>query len=418
MDIDNSTNNHQLTTINLNQRRSDFPILSREVYGRPLVYFDNGATTQKPTCVLQTIERFYKEINANIHRGVHKLSDESTREYENAREVVRRFLNARKTSEIIFTSGTTASINLVAFSFGEVFVHHGDEVLVTEMEHHSNIVPWQLLCERKGATLKVLPFNDNGELMLDKLSELITPKTRIIAVTHVSNTLGTVNPIAEIVRIAHSHNIPVLVDGAQGVKHGIIDVQKLDADFYVFSGHKIYGPTGIGVLYGKEEWLDRMVPWQGGGDMIATVSFKKTTFNELPFKFEAGTANYIGAAGLGTALDYYMSIGPEVATAYEDELLKYATNKLKEIDGLTIYGNAPEKAAIISFLLNGIHPYDTGMILDKMGIAVRTGNHCTQPVIDHYGIDGTVRASLAFYNTFDEIDRLVEALHKVKEMFG
>lgn len=418
MDIDNSTNNHQLTTINLNQRRSDFPILSREVYGRPLVYFDNGATTQKPTCVLQTIERFYKEINANIHRGVHKLSDESTREYENAREVVRRFLNARKTSEIIFTSGTTASINLVAFSFGEVFVHQGDEVLVTEMEHHSNIVPWQLLCERKGATLKVLPFNDNGELMLDKLSELITPKTRIIAVTHVSNTLGTVNPIAEIVRIAHSHNIPVLVDGAQGVKHGIIDVQKLDADFYVFSGHKIYGPTGIGVLYGKEEWLDRMVPWQGGGDMIATVSFKKTTFNELPFKFEAGTANYIGAAGLGTALDYYMSIGPEVATAYEDELLKYATNKLKEIDGLTIYGNAPEKAAIISFLLNGIHPYDTGMILDKMGIAVRTGNHCTQPVIDHYGIDGTVRASLAFYNTFDEIDRLVEALHKVKEMFG
>jgi cysteine desulfurase/selenocysteine lyase len=418
MDIDNSTNNHQPTTINLNQRRSDFPILSREVYGRPLVYFDNGATTQKPTCVLQTIERFYKEINANIHRGVHKLSDESTREYENAREVVRRFLNARKTSEIIFTSGTTASINLVAFSFGEVFVHHGDEVLVTEMEHHSNIVPWQLLCERKGATLKVLPFNDNGELMLDKLPELITPKTRIIAVTHVSNTLGTVNPIAKIVRIAHSHNIPVLVDGAQGVKHGIIDVQKLDADFYVFSGHKIYGPTGIGVLYGKEEWLDRMVPWQGGGDMIATVSFKKTTFNELPFKFEAGTANYIGAAGLGTALDYYMSIGPEVATAYEDELLKYATNKLKEIDGLTIYGNAPEKAAIISFLLNGIHPYDTGMILDKMGIAVRTGNHCTQPVIDHYGIDGTVRASLAFYNTFDEIDRLVEALHKVKEMFG
>jgi len=418
MDIDNSTNNHQPTTINLNQRRSDFPILSREVYGRPLVYFDNGATTQKPTCVLQTIERFYKEINANIHRGVHKLSDESTREYENAREVVRRFLNARKTSEIMFTSGTTASINLVAFSFGEVFVHHGDEVLVTEMEHHSNIVPWQLLCERKGATLKVLPFNDNGELMLDKLPELITPKTRIIAVTHVSNTLGTVNPIAEIVRIAHSHNIPVLVDGAQGVKHGIIDVQKLDADFYAFSGHKIYGPTGIGVLYGKEEWLDRMVPWQGGGDMIATVSFKKTTFNELPFKFEAGTANYIGAAGLGTALDYYMSIGPEVATAYEDELLKYATNKLKEIDGLTIYGNAPEKAAIISFLLNGIHPYDTGMILDKMGIAVRTGNHCTQPVIDHYGIDGTVRASLAFYNTFDEIDRLVEALHKVKEMFG
>lgn len=413
-----NTNNEQRTTNNLISRRSDFPILSREVYGRPLVYFDNGATTQKPLCVLQTIERFYREINANIHRGVHKLSEESTREYENAREVVRRFLNARKTSEIIFTSGTTASINLVAYSFGEVFVRQGDEVLVTEMEHHSNIVPWQLLCERKGATLKVLPFDSNGELMLNKLPELLTPKTRIVAVTQVSNTLGTVNPIAEIVRIAHSQNIPVLVDGAQGVKHGKIDVQQLDADFYAFSGHKIYGPTGIGVLYGKEEWLERMVPWQGGGDMIATVSFAKTTFNELPFKFEAGTANYIGAAGLATALNYYSSIGPDIATAYEDELLKYATKKLTEIDGLTIYGNAPEKAAIISFLLNGIHPYDTGMILDKMGIAVRTGNHCTQPVIDHFGIDGTVRASLAFYNTFEEIDRLVEALHKVKEMFG
>ncbi|MEJ5317043.1 MAG: cysteine desulfurase [Tenuifilum sp.] len=413
-----NTNNEQRTTNNLISRRSDFPILSREVYGRPLVYFDNGATTQKPLCVLQTIERFYREINANIHRGVHKLSEESTREYENAREVVRKFLNARKTSEIIFTSGTTASINLVAYSFGEVFVRQGDEVLVTEMEHHSNIVPWQLLCERKGATLKVLPFDSNGELMLNKLPELLTPKTRIVAVTQVSNTLGTVNPIAEIVRIAHSQNIPVLVDGAQGVKHGKIDVQQLDADFYAFSGHKIYGPTGIGVLYGKEEWLERMVPWQGGGDMIATVSFAKTTFNELPFKFEAGTANYIGAAGLATALNYYSSIGPDIATAYEDELLKYATQKLTEIDGLTIYGNAPEKAAIISFLLNGIHPYDTGMILDKMGIAVRTGNHCTQPVIDHFGIDGTVRASLAFYNTFEEIDRLVEALHKVKEMFG
>jgi len=413
-----NTNNEQRTTNNLLSFRADFPILSREVYGRPLVYFDNGATTQKPLCVLQTIERFYREINANIHRGVHKLSEESTREYENAREVVRKFLNARKTSEIIFTSGTTASINLVAYSFGEVFVRQGDEVLVTEMEHHSNIVPWQLLCERKGATLKVLPFDSNGELMLNKLPELLTPKTRIVAVTQVSNTLGTVNPIAEIVRIAHSQNIPVLVDGAQGVKHGKIDVQQLDADFYAFSGHKIYGPTGIGVLYGKEEWLERMVPWQGGGDMIATVSFAKTTFNELPFKFEAGTANYIGAAGLATALNYYTSIGPDIATAYEDELLKYATTKLKEIDGLTIYGNAPEKAAIISFLLNGIHPYDTGMILDKMGIAVRTGNHCTQPVIDHFGIDGTVRASLAFYNTFEEVDRLVEALHKVKEMFG
>jgi cysteine desulfurase/selenocysteine lyase len=332
--------------------------------------------------------------------------------------VVRKFLNARKSSEIIFTSGTTASINLVAYSFGEVFVNQDDEVIVTEMEHHSNIVPWQLLCERKGAKLKALPFNDEGELVLPKLQELISPKTRIIAVTHVSNTLGTVNPIAEIVRIAHSHNIPVLVDGAQGVKHGVVDVQELDADFYAFSGHKIYGPTGIGVLYGKEEWLERMVPWQGGGDMISTVTFEKTTYNVLPFKFEAGTANYIGAAGLATALEYYMDFGREKATAYEDELLKYATKRLKEIDGLTIYGNATNKAAIVSFLLKDIHPYDTGMILDKMGIAVRTGNHCTQPVIDHYQIDGTVRASLAFYNTFEEIDILVDALTKVKEMFG
>ena len=415
---DNSTNNYQPSTINFIRLRNNFPILSREVYGKPLVYFDNGATTQKPTCVLQTIQRFYNEINANIHRGVHVLSEESTREYEDAREVVRKFLNARKTSEIIFTSGTTASINLVAFSFGEVFVKQGDEILVTEMEHHSNIVPWQMLCERKGATLKVIPFNDNGELMLEKIPELLTLKTRIVALTQVSNTLGTVNPVAEIVRMAHSQNIPVLVDGAQGVKHGIVDVQKLDADFYTFSGHKIYGPTGIGVLYGKEEWLNRMVPWQGGGDMISTVTFKKTTFNELPFKFEAGTANYIGAAGLATALNYYTGIGIEAATAYENELLRYATRRLSEIEGLTIYGNAREKAAIISFLLKDIHPYDTGTILDKFGIAVRTGHHCSQPVIDHFGIDGTVRASLAFYNTFDEIDRLVEALHKVKAMFG
>ncbi len=411
-------NKEQQKTNSISDYRSDFPILTREVYGQPLVYFDNGATTQKPRCVLETIQRFYNEINANIHRGVHKLSDESTLEYENAREVVRGFLNARKSSEIIFTSGATASLNLVAFSFGEVFVSQGDEVLVTEMEHHSNIVPWQLLCERKGAKLKVLPFDENGELILDELPKLLTPKTRIVAVTHVSNTLGTVNPIAEIVRIAHSQNVPVLVDGAQGVKHGIVDVQQLDVDFYAFSGHKIYGPTGIGVLYGKEEWLDRMVPWQSGGDMIATVTFAKTTFNELPFKFEAGTANYIGAVGLVTALTYYSRIGIEAATSYEGELLQYAIERLSEIDGLTIYGNAREKAAIISFLLKDIHPYDTGMVLDKMGIAVRTGNHCTQPVIDHFGIDGTVRASLAFYNTFEEIDRLYDALVKIKAMFG
>ncbi|BDX38180.1 cysteine desulfurase [Tenuifilaceae bacterium CYCD] len=413
-----STINHQPSTINLNEIRKDFPILQREIYGKPLVYFDNGATTQKPKVVLNTIEKFYNSINANIHRGVHKLSAESTEEYEQAREVIREFLNAEKTSEIIFTSGTTASINLVAFSFGEVFVKSGDEVIVTEMEHHSNIVPWQLLCERKGANLKALPFDENGELKVDMLESLITPKTRILSVTHVSNTLGTVNPIKQIIEIAHRHNVPVLIDGAQGVKHGIIDVQDLDADFYAFSGHKIYGPTGIGVLYGKEKWLNQMVPWQGGGDMIATVSFAKTTFNELPFKFEAGTANYIGAAGLATAINYYKSVGIEQATSYETELLNYATKKLLEIDGLRIIGTAKDKASIISFILNDIHPYDTGMILDKMGIAVRTGNHCTQPVIDHFGIDGTVRASLAFYNTFEEVDRLVEGVAKVKEMFG
>lgn len=398
--------------------RKDFPILSREVYGKPLVYFDNGATTQKPKVVLNTIEKFYNSINANIHRGVHKLSAESTEEYEKSREVVREFLNAEKTAEIIFTSGTTASINLVAFSFGEVFVKSGDEVIVTEMEHHSNIVPWQLLCERKGANLNVLPFDENGELKVDMLESLITPKTRILSVTHVSNTLGTVNPIKQIIEIAHRYNVPVLIDGAQGVKHGVIDVRDLDADFYAFSGHKIYGPTGIGVLYGKEKWLNQMVPWQGGGDMIATVSFAKTTFNELPFKFEAGTANYIGAVGLAAAINYYKSVGIEQATAYETELLNYATKKLLEINALRIIGTATDKASIISFILKDIHPYDTGMILDKMGIAVRTGNHCTQPVIDHFEIDGTVRASLAFYNTYEEVDRLVEGVAKVKEMFG
>lgn len=398
--------------------RNDFPILSREIYGKPLVYFDNGATTQKPRVVLNTIEHFYNEINANIHRAVHKLSDESTRKYEAARETVRDFLNASKTSEIVFTSGTTASINLVAFSFGEAFVREGDEIIVSEMEHHSNIVPWQLLCQRKGATLKVLPFDDDGVLMVDRLPELIGKRTRLLAVTQVSNTLGTVNPIGRIVQIAHDFDVPVLVDGAQGVKHGTVDVQALDVDFYAFSGHKIYGPTGIGVLYGKEKWLEQMPPWQGGGDMIEQVTFNNTTFNQLPFKFEAGTANYIGAAGLAAALSYYREVGIEAATAYEEALLNYATEKLRETGDVRIIGNAPQKAAIISFLVGDIHPYDTGSLLDKLGIAVRTGNHCTQPVIDHFAIDGTVRASFAFYNTFSEIDRFIEALVKVKEMFA
>ncbi len=405
-------------SLDINKIRQDFPILNQTLYGKPLAYFDNGATTQKPQVVLDTITHFHNSINANIHRGVHKLSEESTKAYEEARETVRSFINAKKTSEVIFTSGATASINMVAFSFGETFVHEGDEVIVSEMEHHSNIVPWQMLCERKKAKLKVLPFDENGELIIEKLDELITSKTRILAVTHVSNSLGTVNPIKEIIKKAHKHNVPVLIDGAQGVKHGIIDVQDLDADFYAIAGHKIYGPTGIGVLYGKEKLLNSMVPWQGGGDMISTVSFEKTVYNELPFKFEAGTANYIGAAGLSSAIKYYKSIGIEAATAYETELLKYATSKLLTIDGVRIIGNAQHKAPIVSFLVDNIHPYDTGMILDKMGIAVRTGNHCTQPVIDHFGIDGTVRASLAFYNTFEEIDRLIEGVKKIKEMFG
>lgn len=405
-------------SLDISKIRQDFKILNQTLYGKALAYFDNGATTQKPQVVLDTITHFHNSINANIHRGVHKLSEESTKAYEEARETVRDFINAKKTGEIIFTSGATASINLVAFSFGETYVHEGDEVIVSEMEHHSNIVPWQMLCERKKATLKVLPFDDNGEIILSKLDELITSKTRILAITHVSNTLGTVNPIKEIISVAHKHNVPVLIDGAQGVKHGIIDVQDLDVDFYAIAGHKIYGPTGIGVLYGKEKILNEMVPWQGGGDMISTVSFAKTTYNELPFKFEAGTANFIGAAGLATALKYYKSIGVEAATDYETELLNYATSKLLAIDGVRIIGNAKHKAAIISFLVDNIHPYDTGMILDKMGIAVRTGNHCTQPVVDHFGIDGTVRASFAFYNTFEEIDRLIEGVKKVKEMFG
>jgi cysteine desulfurase/selenocysteine lyase len=405
-------------SFDINKIRADFPILNQQVHGKPLVYFDNGATTQKPTCVLDTIGYFYNQVNSNIHRGVHKLSDESTRAYEEAREVVREFINAKSTKEVVFTSGTTASINLVAFSFGETFISEGDEVIVSEMEHHSNIVPWQLMCERKKATLKVLPFDDNGELEVSKLDELITDRTKILSVTHVSNSLGTVNPIKEIIAKAHSHNVKVLIDGAQGIKHGVVDVQALDADFYVFSGHKLYGPTGIGVLYGKEELLDQLPPWQGGGDMIATVSFTKTTYNELPFKFEAGTANYIGAAAMATAIKYYQSVGIDNALCYETELIEYATQQLLAIDGVKIYGTANEKASIISFMVGDIHPYDTGMILDKMGIAVRTGTHCTEPVMAHFGIDGTVRASMAFYNTPDEIDKLVEGVKRVKAMFG
>ena len=404
-------------SIDINKIRADFPILSQTVHGKPLVYLDNGATAQKPLRVLDALDKMHRELNANIHRGAHFLSEQSTEKYEDAREVIRGFMNAESTREIVFTAGTTAAINLVAFSFGEKFVKAGDEVVVSEMEHHSNIVPWQLMCERKGATLKVLPFDDNGVLRIDLLPSLLTEKVRILAVTQASNSLGTINPIKEIIALAHSRNIPVLIDGAQGIHHIGVDVKDIDCDFYAFSGHKIYGPTGIGVLYGKEKWLEQLPPYQGGGDMIATVTFAKTTYAELPLKFEAGTANYIGAVGLAEAIRYMQSIGINAIAEHEEKLLKYATERLLSIPGLKIYGTAPHKVSLVSFLLKNVHPYDTGMILDKLGIAVRTGTHCTEPVMQHFGIEGTVRASFGLYNTTEEIDRLYDALLRVKQMF-
>lgn len=393
-------------------------MLSQKVHGQPIVYFDNGATTQKPRQVIETVRRYYEQENASIHRGVHFLSERSTETYEKARERVRKHINASSTGEVIFTSGTTGSINALAFSFGEKYLAPGTEVVITEMEHHSNLVPWQMACERKGAKLKVVPMNERGELVMDGLNELLSEKTRIMAVTHISNSLGTVNPVKEIIRLAHKHDVPVLVDGAQALPHERIDVQDLDADFYAFSGHKAYGPNGIGVLYGKEKWLYELPPYQGGGDMVDCVTFEKTTYNELPLKFEAGTMNYIGAAGLAVALDYISGIGLERIREYERYLLEYATMKLMTVPGLKIYGTAAHKISILSFLLDGIHPYDAGMVLDKLGIAVRTGTHCTQPVMDHFKITGTLRASMAFYNTTGEIDRLHAGLLRVRHMFG
>jgi cysteine desulfurase/selenocysteine lyase len=398
--------------------RQDFPILSRKVYGQPIAYLDNGATTQKPRQVIETVRKYYEQGNASIHRGIHFLSEQSTDTYEKARETVRRFINAASSSEIIFTSGATGSINAVAFSFGERYISEGDEVIISEMEHHANLVPWQMMCERKGARLKIIPFNEKGELIFGEYEKLLTDKTRIVAISHVSNTLGTINPVKEIIRKAHERDVPVLVDGAQAVQHETIDVRDLDADFYVFSGHKVYGPNGIGVLYGKDKYLYEMPPYQGGGDMVDCVTFEKTTYNQLPFKFEAGTMNYIGAAGLAAALDYISVIGLPGIRQYEHSLLEYATMKLMSVPGLRIYGLAPEKISILSFLMDDIHPYDAGMVLDKLGIAVRTGTHCNQPVMDHYRITGTLRACLAFYNTTGEIDRLYEGLLRVIRMFG
>ena len=398
--------------------RADFPILNRKVYDKPLVYFDNGATTQKPQCVLDAVTEVYTTYNANIHRGVHFLSDMSSEAYENAREKVRSFINAGKREEVVFTSGTTGSINGLAFSIGERYIKPGDEIIISHLEHHANIVPWQMMCERKGAVLRVIPINDAGEIIFEEFLKMLSSKTRLISVSQVSNALGTILPVNEIIAAAHSVNVPVLIDGAQGIQHGIVDMKTMDCDFYVFSGHKIYGPTGIGILYGKENWLSELPPFQGGGDMVDKVTFEKTTYNELPFKFEAGTMNYTGAIGLARALDYVLGIGRENISGREKELLSYATDRLSVIKGLKIYGTSDRKIPTISFLLKDIHQYDAGMILDKMGIAVRTGTHCAQPVMDRYGIDGTIRASICFYNTKEEIEALAVGIEKVNGMFA
>lgn len=397
--------------------RADFPILSREVYGKPLVYLDNGATTQKPRCVVDAITDEYYSVNANVHRGVHFLSQQATELHEASRETVRKFINAGSINEIVFTRGTTESINLLASSFGEAFLHPGDEVIVSVMEHHSNIVPWQLLAERKCINLKVIPMNDRGELLIDEYEKLFTDRTKIVSVVHVSNVLGTVNPIKEMIKIAHKHDVPFLVDAAQSIPHMAVDVQDLDADFLVFSGHKVYGPTGVGVLYGKEEWLNKLPPYQGGGEMIQHVSFEHTTFNELPFKFEAGTPDYIGTTGLAKALDYVSAIGLDKIAAYEHELTEYATQRLKTIPGMRIFGEAAEKGSVISFLVGDIHHFDMGTLLDRLGIAVRTGHHCAQPLMQRLGIEGTVRASFGIYNTKEEIDVLVAGIERVSKMF-
>jgi cysteine desulfurase/selenocysteine lyase len=401
----------------INKVRADFPILEREVYKKPLVYLDNGATTQKPRAVVNAMVEEYYSVNANVHRGVHFLSQQATELHEASRETVRRFINARSTNEIIFTRGTTESINLLAFSFGEAFLGEGDKVIISTMEHHSNIVPWQLLAARKGIGIKIIPMNNRGELLLDEYENLFTERTKLVSVTHVSNVLGTVNPIKQMIETAHEHGVPVLVDGAQGVPHASVDVQALNADFYAFSGHKVYGPTGIGVLYGKENWLDRLPPYQGGGEMIQTVTFEKTTFNELPFKFEAGTPDYIATTALARALDYVTTLGMENIAAHEQDLTQYAMQRLKEIPNMRFIGEAAEKSSVVSFLVGDIHPFDMGTLLDRLGIAVRTGHHCAQPLMQRLGIEGTVRASFALYNTREEVDTLVSGVERVAKMY-
>lgn len=398
--------------------RNDFPILELLVHNKPLCYLDNAASTQKPQIVIDTISDFYGTTNSNIHRGVHYLSEKSTQAYENSRTIVKNFINAESDKEIIFTSGTTASINLVAQTFGRKNIKEGDEIILTAMEHHSNIVPWQILCDEKKAKIKVLPIDDKGELQIDKLNELITDKTKFVAVVHVSNSLGTINAVEDIIKIAHQNNVPVLVDAAQSIQHFEIDVQKLDCDFLAFSGHKIYGPTGIGILYGKENLLDKMPPFMGGGDMISKVTFEKTTYNELPFKFEAGTGNIAGAIGLGAAIEYVSKIGLENIKRYETKLLEAAEQNLSEIDGVRIIGTAKNKTSVLSFVVNNIHPHDIGTFLDFEGVAVRTGHHCTQPVMDYFKVPATSRASFSFYNTLNDVEQLTAALKKTIEVLG
>ncbi len=401
----------------INKVREDFPILSRQIYGKPLVYFDNGATTQKPLCVLDAMRNEYLNVNANVHRGVHYLSQQATDLHEAARETVRKFINAPKVEEVIFTRGTTESLNLVVSSFGDRFLSEGDEVIVSVMEHHSNIVPWQLLAAKKGIAIKVIPMTDEGDVIMEEYEKLFNDKTRIVSITQVSNVLGTINPVKEMIRIAHEHEVPVMVDGAQSTPHMKVDVQDLDCDFFAFSGHKIYGPTGIGVLYGKEKWLDEMPPYQGGGEMIESVSFEKTTFEKLPFKFEAGTPDYVATHGLATALNYVTELGLDNIFAHEQELTRYAMEQMKEIPGMRLFGTSQHKDAVISFLVGDIHHLDMGTLLDRLGIAVRTGHHCAEPLMHRLGISGTVRASFALYNTKEEVDALVAGIKRVSQMF-
>lgn len=414
--MDVTTNIKPANALDAARIRQDFPLLSRKMNGKPIVFLDSAASSQKPEKVIEAISDYYRAQHANVHRGVYQLSQDATTAFEAAREKVRDFINAPSSEEVIFVRGVTEGINLVASSFGRKFLREGDEVLITAMEHHSNIVPWQMICEEKGARLKVAPINEAGELIMEEFERLLSDRTRLVAATHVSNTLGTINPIREMVRMAHAKGIPVLVDGAQAAPHMKVDVQELDADFYTFSGHKVFGPTGIGVLYGKAKWLNAMPPYHGGGEMIKTVTFEKTTFAGLPHKFEAGTPDIAGVIGLGAAIDYVLEIGQDAITQYENQLLAYATERLKEVEGIRFIGTARNKASVASFVVEGIHPYDLGAILDKLGIAVRTGHHCTQPLMDWYGIPGTVRASLAFYNTTEDIDRLVEGVKKAVSM--